>query len=168
VSARALAAAGALLVAGCAPELLAPVEGWVETGFVLRLSEAASTTGEPSAPLDLADFRALSQGRTEVRVTAMALEVLDFDPTTPTQLASGEVKLAASEGAVAGFTVAFRDLPIGETARKDVAVESASQDASALLLGKDSVSLRLRYALDVVPARFNLKVMLKLRAAELP
>ena len=168
MSALARTLAAALVVAGCAPEPLAPAEDWVETGFALRLSGAASTTGEPSAPLDLTDFRALSQGRTQVRVTALSLEVLDFDPTTPTQLASGEVKLAASEGAAAGFTVAFRDLPIGELGRKDVTVEAAAQDASALLLGKDAVSLRWKYALDVVPARFNLKVKLKLRAVEAP
>jgi hypothetical protein len=168
VRVRALAAALALGLAGCAPEPLAPVDDWVETGFALRLSEAASTTGEATAPLDLTGFRALSVGRTQVKVTALALEVLEFDPTTPTQLASGEVALAASAGAAAGFTVAFRDLPIGELGRKDVAVEGSAQDASALLLGKDGASLRLKYALDVVPARFKLKVRLKLRADEAP
>lgn len=163
---RRLAAAAAVLLAACGTESRDPVERWVETGFALKLSDAASPSGEASAELDLTEFRALTVGMKKVSVPALALEVLEFDPTTPTQLASGEVSLSASEGGTAGFTAAFRDLPIGENARKDVAVDAAAQDASGLLLGKTSAALRLKYALDVVPAHFNLKVRLKLRATE--
>jgi len=163
---RRLVAAAAVLLASCGAESRDPVERWLETGFALKLSDSASTSGEATAPLDLTEFRALTVGMTRVTVPAFSLEVLEFDPTTPTQLASGEVSL--SDGAAAGFTAAFRDLPVGENGRKDVSVEASAQDATALLLGKTSASLTLKYVLDVVPARFNLRVRVKLRAAEAP
>lgn len=165
---RRLVAAAAVLLASCAAESRDPVERWVESGFALKLSNSASTSGEATASLDLAEFRALTVGMTRVSVPALSLEVLDFDPTTPTQLASGELSLSGSEGGAAGFNAPFRDLPVGENGRKDVSVEASAQDATALLLGKTSAALTLKYALDVVPARFNLRVRVKLRAEEAP
>lgn len=150
-------------LAACSAPPREPVETWAELTFGFRLPAGTSPTGARKGEVDLADFRAASAGATSLRLVEAELQVLEFDLTTPTQVASGKLALATSAGASPLLVLPWTNLPIGEGGKRKITVTDAL--AVAPLLGAGAATLQLEYTLDDTPANFNLLTRLRLEAS---
>jgi hypothetical protein len=150
-------------LAACSAPVREPVETWAELTFGFRLPAGTAPTGSRKGEVDLSDFKTATAGATSLRLVEAELQVLEFDVTTPTQVASGTLAIAASAGADPMLVLPWRDLPVGEGGKKKIPV--TDPQAVAPLLGMGAATYQLEYTLDDTPANFNLLTRLRLEAS---